>query len=97
AGGRVVKTGAQIGTRVAVLDGLKPGDGVVASGQVRLNDGAVVTISTQRPAAPGNATQHLSRLYLAMKDERLRYIQYGRRRLIGPDAPEAFLRSLEAQ
>ncbi|HRC26626.1 MAG TPA: efflux RND transporter periplasmic adaptor subunit, partial [Alphaproteobacteria bacterium] len=44
-----VKTGSRFDGRVAVLEGLKPGDRVVTSGQIKLNPGAVVTLSAQDP------------------------------------------------
>lgn len=39
-----VKTGARFDGRVAILDGLKAGDRVVTSGQIKLHPGAVVTV-----------------------------------------------------
>jgi multidrug efflux system membrane fusion protein len=51
-----VKTGARWGNNVAILEGLKPGDRVVAAGQVKVQSGAQVAISAdpapQPPAAP---------------------------------------------
>jgi membrane fusion protein, multidrug efflux system len=51
-----VKTGARWGSKVAILDGLKPGERVVAAGQVKVQSGAQVAISDspapQPPAAP---------------------------------------------
>lgn len=53
---RPVKTGARWGNEVAVLSGLKPGERVVAVGQVKLHEGAAVAISPlpppQLPAHP---------------------------------------------
>jgi len=45
--GRVtfVKTGDRFDNRVAVLSGLNPGDRVAASGQLKLQNGAVVVIN----------------------------------------------------
>jgi membrane fusion protein, multidrug efflux system len=37
-----VKTGDRVGDRVVIVEGLKPGDRVAASGQVKLSNGAVV-------------------------------------------------------
>jgi len=47
-----VKTGAKWGGKVAVLSGIKAGDRVVASGQIKLQDGAAVTISDSPPPPP---------------------------------------------
>jgi multidrug efflux system membrane fusion protein len=41
---RTVKTGIQDGERIAITDGLQPGDTVVIDGADRLRDGAVVSI-----------------------------------------------------
>ena len=46
-----VQTGNRIGGRAEILKGLKPGDRVVAVGQLKLQSGAAVTISTD-PAPP---------------------------------------------
>jgi multidrug efflux system membrane fusion protein len=40
-----VKTGDRVDGRVAILSGLKPGDRVASSGQLRLNDGVAVTLT----------------------------------------------------
>jgi multidrug efflux system membrane fusion protein len=40
-----VKTGDHFDNKVAILEGLKPGDRVATSGQIKLNDGATVTIT----------------------------------------------------
>jgi membrane fusion protein, multidrug efflux system len=40
-----VKTGEHFNNQVAILEGLKPGDRVAASGQIKLTDGAAVTIT----------------------------------------------------
>jgi multidrug efflux system membrane fusion protein len=51
-----VKTGARWGNKVAILDGLKPGERVVAAGQVKVQNGAQVVVSAspapQPPATP---------------------------------------------
>jgi multidrug efflux system membrane fusion protein len=44
-----VQTGNRVDGRVAILKGLKPGDRVVAVGQLKLQSGAAVTISTDPP------------------------------------------------
>ena len=46
-----VKTGERFDGRVAILRGLKPGDLVVASGQIKLQNGAPVRSPSTRPAA----------------------------------------------
>lgn len=46
---RPVKTGARWGGMVAVLSGVKPGERVVAVGQVKLHDGAQVVLSPIPP------------------------------------------------
>jgi multidrug efflux system membrane fusion protein len=50
-----VRTGSRINGRVEILSGLKPGDRVVAVGQLKLQSGAAVAISTD-PAPPIPAT-----------------------------------------
>ncbi|HEV2334390.1 MAG TPA: efflux RND transporter periplasmic adaptor subunit [Stellaceae bacterium] len=51
-----VKTGARWADNVAILSGVKPGDRVVAAGQIKLQDGAPVIVSPnpqpQPPATP---------------------------------------------
>src|SRR6201987_5325715 len=47
-----VKTGARWGNNVTILDGLKPGDHVVAAGQVKVQSGAQVAISDSPPPQP---------------------------------------------
>ncbi len=51
-----VKTGPRWDGKVAILDGVKPGDQVVAAGQVKLQNGAAVIVTgnppPQRPANP---------------------------------------------
>ncbi|HMD63829.1 MAG TPA: efflux RND transporter periplasmic adaptor subunit [Stellaceae bacterium] len=50
-----VKTGARVGGKVAILQGLEPGERVIAAGQVKVQNGAQVAISSdpapQPPAA----------------------------------------------
>jgi multidrug efflux system membrane fusion protein len=46
-----VRTGDRIDGRVVITNGLKPGDRVVAVGQLKLQSGAAVAISTD-PAPP---------------------------------------------
>jgi multidrug efflux system membrane fusion protein len=47
-----VKTGARWGNNVAILDGLKPGERVVAAGQVKVQNGAQVVVSASPPPQP---------------------------------------------
>ena len=47
-----VKTGTRWGNNVTILDGLKPGDRVVAAGQVKVQSGAQVAISDSPPLQP---------------------------------------------
>jgi multidrug efflux system membrane fusion protein len=47
-----VKTGVRWDDKVAVLDGLKPGDQVVAVGQLKVQDGAAVTVTGNPPPQP---------------------------------------------
>jgi membrane fusion protein, multidrug efflux system len=47
-----IKTGARWGNNVAILDGLKPGDRVVAAGQVKVQNGAQVAISNSSAPQP---------------------------------------------
>jgi membrane fusion protein, multidrug efflux system len=47
-----VKTGARWGNKVAILDGLKPGERVVAAGQVKVQNGAQVVVSASPPPQP---------------------------------------------
>jgi membrane fusion protein, multidrug efflux system len=44
-----VRTGGRIGGRAEIASGLKPGDRVVAVGQLKLQSGAAVAISTDQP------------------------------------------------
>ena len=52
-----VKTGKRWDGKVAVLSGVKPGDTVVAAGQVKLQDGAAVVVTGEPPAPPAKPTQ----------------------------------------
>jgi multidrug efflux system membrane fusion protein len=47
-----VKTGSRWGGKVAILSGLKPGERVVAAGQVKLQSGVQVAISGAPPPQP---------------------------------------------
>ena len=47
-----VKTGARLGNKVVILDGLQPGERVVAAGQVKVQNGAQVAISDSPPPQP---------------------------------------------
>ena len=47
-----VKTGTRWGGKVAILDGVKPGEQVVAAGQVKLQNGAAVTVTGNPPPQP---------------------------------------------
>jgi membrane fusion protein, multidrug efflux system len=47
-----VKTGARWDGKVAILDGLKPGERVVAAGQVKLQNGAAVAVTGSPPPQP---------------------------------------------
>jgi len=47
-----VTTGARWNNNVAILSGLKPGDRVVAAGQVKLQDGGPVVVSDNPPPQP---------------------------------------------
>ena len=47
-----VKTGLRWDNKVAILDGLKPGDRVVVSGQIKVQDGALVTVTDNPPPQP---------------------------------------------
>src|ERR1700682_5712444 len=54
-----VRTGNRVDGRAAILSGLKPGDRVVAVGQLKLQSGAAVTISTDAPPAiPASAPRY---------------------------------------
>jgi membrane fusion protein, multidrug efflux system len=47
-----VKTGARWDGKVAILGGLKPGERVVAAGQVKLQNGAEVAVTGALPPQP---------------------------------------------
>src|ERR1700736_3981880 len=47
-----IKAGDRMGGKVAILDGLKPGERVVAAGQVKVQNGAQVTISNSPAPQP---------------------------------------------
>jgi multidrug efflux system membrane fusion protein len=47
-----VKTGDKWGDKVAILDGVKPGDQVVAAGQLKVLNEGVVTVTGNPPPAP---------------------------------------------
>ena len=47
-----VKTGPRWNNQVAILSGLKPGDRVVAAGQVKVQDGSTVIVSNNPPPQP---------------------------------------------
>jgi multidrug efflux system membrane fusion protein len=47
-----VKTGTRWGGKVAILSGVKPGEQVVAAGQVKLQNGAAVTVTGNPPPQP---------------------------------------------
>jgi membrane fusion protein, multidrug efflux system len=54
-----VKTGERFDNKVAILSGLKPGERVATSGQIKLTDGAAVTLTTSDalatpPSVPTN-------------------------------------------
>jgi multidrug efflux system membrane fusion protein len=52
-----VKIGARWNNRVAILSGLKPGDRLVAAGQVKLQDGGAIVVSPDpAPQPPVNPT-----------------------------------------
>ena len=54
-----IKTGARWGNKVAILDGLKPGDRVIAAGQVKVQNGAQVAISdSPAPQPPATLTRN---------------------------------------
>ena len=47
-----VKTGLRWGDKVAILEGVKPGDTVVAAGQIKLQDGTRVMVTGSPPPQP---------------------------------------------
>jgi len=52
---RTIRTGPTDGDRVAIMDGLSPGEMVVIDGADRLKDGASVLLPGSRPPPPGTA------------------------------------------
>jgi multidrug efflux system membrane fusion protein len=50
-----VKTGQTYADKIAILEGLKPGDEVITEGGDRLKDGAAVQLPSDQPAAGGAA------------------------------------------
>jgi multidrug efflux system membrane fusion protein len=54
-----VKAGTRWGNKVAILDGLKPGERVIAAGQIKVQNGAQVAISdSPGPQPPSTLTNH---------------------------------------
>jgi multidrug efflux system membrane fusion protein len=54
-----VRTGNRVNGRAEILSGLKPGDRVVAVGQLKLQSGAAVAISTDpAPPIPANPPRY---------------------------------------
>jgi len=54
-----VKTGERWNGKVAILSGVKPGDQVVAAGQVKLQNGAAVAVTgNPPPQPPANPSLH---------------------------------------
>src|SRR5207302_311788 len=54
-----VKTGARVGGKVAILQGVEPGERVVAAGQVKVQNGAPVAISdSPAPQPPAALTRN---------------------------------------
>jgi multidrug efflux system membrane fusion protein len=54
-----VKTGARVGGKVEILEGLEPGQRVVAAGQVKIQSGALVAISSAlAPQPPASLTRN---------------------------------------
>jgi membrane fusion protein, multidrug efflux system len=54
-----IKTGARLGDKVAILDGVKPGERVVAVGQVKVQNGAQIIITdSPPPQPPATLTNH---------------------------------------
>ena len=54
-----VKTGDRWGDKVAIVDGLKPGDRVVAAGQVKVHNGGQVAVTGYpAPQPPAELTRH---------------------------------------
>ena len=54
-----VKTGERIGGKVEILHGIEPGERVIAAGQVKVQNGAQITISeSPEPQPPSALTRH---------------------------------------
>ena len=54
-----VRTGERIGGKVEILHGIEPGERVIAAGQVKVQNGAQITISeSPEPQPPGALTRH---------------------------------------
>jgi len=54
-----VKTGERIGGKVEILHGIEPDERVIAAGQVKVQNGAQITISeSPEPQPPGALTRH---------------------------------------
>jgi membrane fusion protein, multidrug efflux system len=54
-----VKTGARVGGKVAILEGVEPGERVIAAGQVKVQNGAPVAISdSPAPEPPAALTRN---------------------------------------
>ena len=47
-----IKTGARWGDKVAIFQGLQPGERVVAAGQVNIENGSLVKIGAAAPTPP---------------------------------------------
>jgi multidrug efflux system membrane fusion protein len=47
-----IKTGARWGGNVAILDGVKPGERVVAVGQIKVQNGSQIAITDSPPPQP---------------------------------------------
>jgi len=50
-----VKTGARVGGKVAILEGVEPGEQVIAAGQVKVQNGAQVAVSGDPAPQPPSA------------------------------------------
>lgn len=55
-----VRAGEHFGDKIAILEGLTPGERVVTSGQIKLHDGAAVTINTAADVLTPPATPPLN-------------------------------------
>ena len=47
-----IRTGDRWDGKVAILSGVKPGEQIVAAGQIKLQNGAAVTVSGHPPPQP---------------------------------------------